>query len=151
MLYVAYDSTNGYHWQKSGASYGPHYASGILYCSYNETISTDGTLGTTQISTAGINKYSFSNWTWIKTTYNNGGTNVTKTLQEDLDLKAPLASPALTGTPTAPTASSGTNTTQIATTAFVQTAVSTKQNAITISSSEPTSSQGSNGDIWIVI
>ena len=32
---------------------------------------------------------------------------------------APLASPALTGTPTAPTASSSTNTTQIATTAFV--------------------------------
>jgi len=31
---------------------------------------------------------------------------------------APLASPALTGTPTAPTAASGTNTTQIATTAF---------------------------------
>ncbi len=26
-----------------------------------------------------------------------------------------------------------------------------KQNKITISSSEPTSSQGSNGDIWIVI
>jgi len=36
-----------------------------------------------------------------------------------LDLKANLASPALTGTPTAPTASVGTNTTQIATTAFV--------------------------------
>jgi hypothetical protein len=32
---------------------------------------------------------------------------------------APLASPALTGTPTAPTASVGTNTTQLATTAFV--------------------------------
>lgn len=40
---------------------------------------------------------------------------------EDLDTnKAPLASPDLTGTPTAPTASSGTNTTQIATTAYVQ-------------------------------
>ena len=39
----------------------------------------------------------------------------------DLDTnKAPLASPALTGTPTAPTATSGTNTTQIASTAFVQ-------------------------------
>ena len=38
--------------------------------------------------------------------------------------KANLASPALTGTPTAPTAAKGTNTTQIATTAFVQTAVS---------------------------
>ena len=36
---------------------------------------------------------------------------------------APLASPALTGTPTAPTASLGTNTTQIATTAFVTAAV----------------------------
>ena len=33
---------------------------------------------------------------------------------------APIASPTLTGTPTAPTATAGTNTTQIATTAFVQ-------------------------------
>jgi hypothetical protein len=38
--------------------------------------------------------------------------------------KADLNSPALTGVPTAPTASSGTNTTQLATTAFVQTALS---------------------------
>jgi hypothetical protein len=38
--------------------------------------------------------------------------------------KADLNSPALTGTPTAPTASAGTNTTQLATTAFVQTALS---------------------------
>ena len=45
-------------------------------------------------------------------------------LQAALDLKAPLASPALTGTPTAPTAASATNTTQIATTAFVKTAIS---------------------------
>ena len=36
---------------------------------------------------------------------------------------AQLASPALTGTPTAPTAAAGTNTTQLATTAFVSTAV----------------------------
>ena len=40
--------------------------------------------------------------------------------QSALDLKANLASPALTGTPTAPTATQATNTTQIATTAFVQ-------------------------------
>lgn len=38
--------------------------------------------------------------------------------------KADLNSPALTGTPTAPTASAATNTTQVATTAFVQTALS---------------------------
>ena len=44
-------------------------------------------------------------------------------LQTALNEKAPLASPTLTGTPKAPTATAGTNTTQIATTAFVQTAV----------------------------
>lgn len=38
-------------------------------------------------------------------------------------LYAALASPAFTGTPTAPTAAGGTNTTQLATTAFVSTAV----------------------------
>jgi hypothetical protein len=37
-----------------------------------------------------------------------------------VDFKAPLASPALTGTPTAPTAVDATNSTQIATTAFVR-------------------------------
>ena len=40
-----------------------------------------------------------------------------------LALKAPLANPALTGIPTAPTAVSTTNTTQIATTEFVKTAI----------------------------
>ena len=40
-----------------------------------------------------------------------------------LDAKAPLASPALTGTPTAPTANEGDNSTAIATTAFVKNAV----------------------------
>jgi hypothetical protein len=44
-------------------------------------------------------------------------------LQVALDAKAPLTSPGLTGTPTAPTAASGTNTTQVATTAFVQQAL----------------------------
>ena len=43
---------------------------------------------------------------------------VTSSVQTQLDNKAPLASPALTGTPTAPTATAGTNTTQVATTAF---------------------------------
>lgn len=40
-------------------------------------------------------------------------------LQASLDLKANLASAALTGTPSAPTAAGGTNTTQLANTAFV--------------------------------
>ncbi|MCQ4363020.1 phage tail protein [Mycobacterium gordonae] len=49
---------------------------------------------------------------------------VTSAIQAQLDAKAPTASPALTGTPTAPTAAGGTNTSQLATTAFVQAAVS---------------------------
>ena len=44
------------------------------------------------------------------------------TINSALSLKAPLASPTLTGTPAAPTASFGTDTTQLATTAFVQAA-----------------------------
>lgn len=44
-------------------------------------------------------------------------------LQTALNAKAALASPALTGSPTAPTATAGTNTTQIATTAFVAAAI----------------------------
>lgn len=44
-------------------------------------------------------------------------------LQTTLDAKAPLASPSFTGTPTAPTADEGTNTTQVATTQFVQNAM----------------------------
>lgn len=48
------------------------------------------------------------------------------TSHQDISGLAPLASPALTGTPTAPTAASGTNTTQIATTAFVKAAVDAK-------------------------
>lgn len=47
-----------------------------------------------------------------------------KVVKAELDKKAPLASPTLTGKPLAPTAAEGTNTTQIATTAFVQNAVS---------------------------
>jgi len=45
---------------------------------------------------------------------------VTSSVQTQLGTKAPLASPALTGTPTAPTAGSGTNNTQVATTGFVR-------------------------------
>ena len=45
--------------------------------------------------------------------------NVTSAIQTQIDAKAPTASPTLTGTPAAPTATPGTNTTQLATTAFV--------------------------------
>ncbi len=54
----------------------------------------------------------------------NNDPNFSTTINDALALKAPLASPALTGVPTAPTASQGTNNTQIATTAYVRAAIS---------------------------
>lgn len=67
--------------------------------------------------------------------------------------RAPLANPTFTGTPAAPTASAGTNTTQIATTAFVTTAVANGIAGITgieysIVSSLPAS--GQKGVIYLV-
>ena len=67
---------------------------------------------------------------------------------------APKASPALTGTPTAPTASAGTNTTQIATTAFVTSAVQTAiTGAAAFQGTAPTSFAPTNykkGYYWVV-
>ncbi|EIC4360588.1 tail fiber protein [Escherichia coli] len=54
----------------------------------------------------------------------NNDQNFSTTINNALALKAPLASPALTGVPTAPTAAQGTNNTQIATTAYVRAAIS---------------------------
>ncbi|HGT5976352.1 TPA: tail fiber protein, partial [Escherichia coli] len=54
----------------------------------------------------------------------NNDPNYSTTINNALALKAPLASPALTGIPTAPTAAQGTNNTQIATTAYVRATIS---------------------------
>lgn len=75
-------------------------------------------------------------------TYNNGGSGMTATnVQDALDevvsdfatalaLKSPLASPTFTGTPAAPTAPAATNTTQLATTQFVATAIANLRNGV---------------------
>jgi hypothetical protein len=70
------------------------------------------------------------------------------TITTALGTKAPLASPALTGTPTAPTATVGTDSTQIATTAFVidQIDASTQPGAL-YQTTAPTSPEV--GQIWI--
>ncbi|GCM64654.1 phage tail protein [Escherichia coli] len=50
-------------------------------------------------------------------------TKAVKTVMDEANKKAPLNSPALTGTPTTPTAPKGTNNTQIASTAYVMDAI----------------------------
>ena len=85
-----------------------------------------------------------------------GGLDTTQGL---LALKANIASPALTGIPTAPTAAAGTQTNQIATTAFVTSAINSipvdeelwKGSNKFVSSLAPTSGDGNNGDIWIQV
>ena len=65
-------------------------------------------------------------------------------IQTQIDLKSPKASPTFTGIPLAPTATAGTNTTQIATTAFVNSGF---EKTIPLSSSAPTSPASS--DLWV--
>lgn len=69
--------------------------------------------------------------------------------------RAPLDSPGLTGTPTAPTAATGTDTTQIATTAFVNASISALGSVLnykgTLAATTDLPQSGNiAGDVWIV-
>ena len=85
--------------------------------------------------------------------YDNSGSDVEVSLSSiptsnDLNAKAPLASPNFTGIPLAPTASAGTNTTQVATTAFVTGGLNLKADlagpTFTGVPAAPTASAGTN-------
>jgi hypothetical protein len=123
----------------SGAAIGATKISGTAVTlsdtgSVTSTMILDGT-----ILNADINASAAIEWTKIAPSSTVSATElgyldgVTSAIQTQIDSKlasstasstyAPLASPALTGVPTAPTATVGTNTTQVATTAFVKAAV----------------------------
>ena len=79
----------------------------------------------------------------------NDDANFATTITTSLGLKAPLASPALTGVPTAPTAATSTNTTQIATTAFVTAAVAAGGGGgSSVTTDDTAPSAPSDGDLW---
>ena len=69
-------------------------------------------------------------------------------LNNALNLKADLASPTFSGTPTAPTATAGTNTTQIATTAFVQSAIANA--SLTLALNNPALTQSGGVCTWTI-
>ena len=113
-------------------------AAAIAYSKLNLTgaiVNTDITNDT--ITNAKINTAAAIDWTKLGISSTVSSTEigyvdgVTSAIQTQIDSKlatatasstyAPLASPALTGVPTAPTAAANTNTTQVATTAYVQT------------------------------
>lgn len=85
-------------------------AAGTTAISSDMTIAADS--GTSNAITVGTDTFTIS-----------GGTNINTAVTTDTITINLDASPALTGTPTAPTASSATNNTQIATTAYVTTAI----------------------------
>lgn len=76
--------------------------------------------------------------------------NFATTITNSLALKAPLASPTLTGTPAAPTATAGTNTTQIATTAFVKTASDNTLTAANLYTDSAVTSLGNSASLLYV-
>lgn len=84
-------------------------------------------VGQTSITTLGTISAGTVPGTLVSNTPAGGiaATNSQAAINEIDTEKAPLASPALTGTPTAPTASAGTNNTQIATTAYADAAATT--------------------------
>jgi hypothetical protein len=100
-------------------------------------VSITAAIGANTIVDADINASAAIAWTKIAPSSTVSTTElgyldgVTSAIQTQIDSKlatatasstyAPLASPALTGVPTAPTAAANTNTTQVATTAYVQT------------------------------
>lgn len=88
---------------------------------------------------AGIHVFRFSSGKWIASypdMYH------IKTLFSYISSKAGTASPTFTGTPNAPTASTGTDTTQIATTAFVQQELSAQSISATVTDGNLTLSMG---------
>ena len=102
-----------------------------LFSDSNATVKIFGNIGENETANFGIDFFNASTSTVLvnasKYTSNAGGiqgdlqtaiTNGCNVFFDGID-KAPIASPTFTGTPLAPTASAGTNNTQIATTAYV--------------------------------
>ena len=111
-IYVALDTNKTYRW--SGTAY--------VYITSGAVDSVAGKTGVVTLVKGDVGLGNVDNTS-------DANKPVSTAQQTAINLKANLVSPALTGTPTAPTATAGTNTTQLATTEFVTTAVSGKANS----------------------
>ena len=110
---IAYDASNHMHGEVLTYDSG----TGVMTVDVNHHTGT-GTYAAWTVNVGGVTPVTSTAWGSIT-----GTLSSQVDLQGSLDLKAPLASPTFTGVPAAPTATAGTNTTQLATTAFVTAAV----------------------------
>lgn len=101
-IYVALNTNKTYRW--SGSAY--------IYITSSAVDSVAGKTGVVSLVKGDVELGDVDNTSDVNKP-------VSTAQQNALNLKANIASPALTGTPTAPTAAVGTNTAQLATTAFV--------------------------------
>jgi len=113
-IYVAIDTNKTYRW--SGTAY--------IYITSGAVDSVAGKTGVVTLVKADVGLSNVDNTS-------DANKPVSSAQQTALNLKANIASPTLTGTPKAPTATTGTNTTQIATTAFVQNQIGTLDTGVT--------------------
>ena len=135
---ISYDASNHMHGEVLTYNSG----TGVMTVDVNHHTGS-GTYAAWTVNVGGVTPVTSTAWGAIT-----GTLSAQTDLQTALDLKAPLASPALTGTPTAPTASAATSTTQLATTAFVTTADNLKANlaspTFTGTPAAPTATAGTN-------
>lgn len=90
-----------------------------------------------------------TNKSWTSQQITNQVTLLSQSVNNSLALKAPIDSPTLTGTPTAPTVSFSDTSTKIATTAFVRNATQYWDGSRKfVSTNSPSSGDGSDGDFW---
>ena len=115
---IAYDASNHMHGEVLTYNSG----TGVMTVDVNHHTGT-GTYAAWTVNVGGVTPVTSTAWGAIT-----GTLSAQTDLQTALDAKSPLASPTFTGVPAAPTATAGTNTTQLATTEFVTTADNLKAN-----------------------
>lgn len=86
---------------------------------------------------------------YVDTTVSTNITNTNNVLNAAINLRAPINNPTFTGTVVAPTVSTSDTSTKVATTAFVKAATQYWDGSRKfVSTSAPSSGDGSDGDIW---
>jgi len=116
---------------------------------YNQTIAVEVAMLANVATLSAGGDFANASISALDTKINNLNLTRDITRAANLALKADSESPILTGTPLAPTAAFGANTLQVATTQYVMTRSAYWDGSRKfVSTQNPTSADGSNGDIW---